>query len=380
MASLRDRLAAIRKDRASEKGDSKAGEAPADPGKRAPSTKLPGFDRVAADVYRRETSFPLAADELERLEAAARVLVPGTPPEGLLFYDTETTGLSGGAGTLAFLFGAAWLERGTLGCVQLFLADYPGEAEYLGQVEDVIVRARRIVSYNGRTFDGPLLRTRFVLNRMAFELPPQFDLLFDCRRIWKGCYEDCSLGTLEREVLGKRREVDIPGSLAPMAYFDYLKTGDARDLLRVFEHNLEDVLSLAALFGRVGSLVLEPLSIGLGDPAGLGILAAERNPGKGLPFLEAIAASGNQRALRWMVTFLKRRGSWDEAIRLLDPWKRGSVWAGIEVAKYLEHRRKSYAEALAVVEEFLQGRDSGAVREELVKRRDRLVWKIGGRA
>lgn len=374
-ASLRDRLAAIRKERGrgNEEPPVRAGrEAPA-PGNARP---VPGFEPVAADVFRRESVLALSREELDEFAAATSVLVPGTPPEAVLFYDTETTGLSGGAGTVAFLFGAARLEGGSLRAVQLFLADYPGEPDYLGLVAEVMGGSGLIVSYNGRTFDGPLLRTRFVLNRMTFEPPPQLDLLFHSRRIWRGSYENCGLGTLEREVLGKSREIDIPGSLAPLAYFDYLRTGGTEDLCRVFEHNLEDVHSLSALYCRVGSLLIDPRPDCAADPAGLGILAAEKNPKAGLPFLMGLAESGNQRALRWIVTHLKRKGEWDEAARLLSPFAEKNPWAGVELAKYYEHRRRSPAEALTLVEKLLLSPFTESFRDDLGKRRSRLIKKI----
>ena len=385
MASLYDRLAAIKKERAAQSSEALPPAARGKPvsaprrereGSEKREPVLPGFRLVEEDVYRRDLGVPLAAGEKEALEAAAAVLAPGTAPGKLLFFDTETTGLSGGAGTVAFLFGGAMLEKGELRLVQLFLADYPGEPAFLDHVGRELEESEKLVSFNGKTFDGPLLRTRFVLNRLARELPAQVDLLFPSRRIWKTVLEDCSLGSLERTILGKTRDRDLPGAFAPQAYFDFLRTGETEEILRVIEHNKEDILSLEALFRHVGSLALDPASARIADPAGLGIFAAERNPAVGLPFLKGQAAAGNARAMSWLHRYLKRREAWQEAAEVLLPWKEKSLYAGIELAKHYEHRLRDPEAALEIIEGHMKKPGAEANLEELGRRRDRLVRKI----
>jgi uncharacterized protein YprB with RNaseH-like and TPR domain len=166
-----------------------------------------------------------------------------------VFLDTETTGLAGGAGTAAFLIGAGWVEEERFQVRQYFMRDYHEEGALLRALEEDIARFPRIVTYNGRAFDIPLLDTRFRLNRSRFTLGevPHLDLLHPARRLWKERLESCRLQSLEVALLGLRRPGDIPGDEIPQVYFDWVRRRDARLLARVFEHNRQDVVSLAAL-------------------------------------------------------------------------------------------------------------------------------------
>ena len=169
-------------------------------------------------------------------------------PERMLFFDTETTGLSGGAGTLPFLIGLAWFEGESLRVRQLFLGQPGAEAPLLRELAERISRASLLVSFNGKSFDLPLLRTRFVLNRLSVPpLPPHLDLVHCARRVFKRRKHAGRLQELEANILGLRRVGDIDGALIPAVYFDWLRRG-ARGLLdRVFAHNAQDVVSMAAV-------------------------------------------------------------------------------------------------------------------------------------
>ncbi len=173
-----------------------------------------------------------------------------------LFFDTETTGLAGGTGTLAFLIGMAWFEEGALRVEQLLLADVEQEAALLARVAERIASAGSLVTFNGRTFDMPLLRSRFVMARVKPPAePPHLDLLHIARRIYGARVERCSLTTLERDVLGFEREGDVDGAEIPALYQRFLKHGPkARTaLLPVVEHNVWDLAALAALTGELGA-------------------------------------------------------------------------------------------------------------------------------
>ena len=173
--------------------------------------------------------------------------------EQLLHFDTETTGLAGGTGTRAFMIGAAdWRPEG-LRLRQLTITTLTAEVAMLRHFAQWFAPDTVLVSYNGKCYDAPLLNTRYRLARLPSPLPgrPHLDLLHPSRRRWKGRWENCRLGTIERQVLGVVREDDLPGSEAPRAWLDYLRGGSARDLRRVAAHNAQDLRSLAALCLRL---------------------------------------------------------------------------------------------------------------------------------
>ena len=170
----------------------------------------------------------------------------------MLIIDTETTGLAGGAGTVPFLIGCAWFEDGALKVEQLFLREFGAEAPLLHRVAERVRDASCVVTYNGKSFDWPLLRARFVLNRIAMpELPPHLDLLHCARRVWKPRMASVRLSEVERALLGFYREDDVDGAEIPGLYLGYLRGADPRTLLPVFTHNEQDVVALAAILWRL---------------------------------------------------------------------------------------------------------------------------------
>ena len=170
-------------------------------------------------------------------------------PSRLVFLDTETTGLAGGTGTCAFLIGIGTVEGMQFVVRQFFLRDYPEEKAVLRALAEVLESSDGLVTYNGKTFDVPLLETRYALARLKspFARLLHLDALHPARRLWKLRLESCRLTDLESAVLGIGREGDVPGSEIPGIYFDYLRTGDARGLQPVFYHNALDIMTLAAL-------------------------------------------------------------------------------------------------------------------------------------
>ena len=166
-----------------------------------------------------------------------------------VFLDTETTGLAGGAGTAAFLIGVGLVDGERFRVRQYFMRDYHEEAALLHALAEELRRFDRLVTFNGKMFDVPLLDARFRLNRGRFPLAeaPHLDLLHPARRLWKARLESCRLQSLEAELMGLRRTGDIPGEEIPQVYFDWVRRRDARMLARVFEHNRQDIVSLAAL-------------------------------------------------------------------------------------------------------------------------------------
>ena len=167
-----------------------------------------------------------------------------------LYLDTETTGLAGGTGSVAFLVGLARFDAGVLCIEQLLVPNLGSEAPVLGRLAERIAAASCVITYNGKSFDWPLLRTRFVLSRMPVpQLPAHIDLLHAARSLWKQRYASVRLTEIEREVLSFVREDDIAGAEIPARYFAYLRDGVGARLAPVLEHNQNDLIALAALLG-----------------------------------------------------------------------------------------------------------------------------------
>ena len=205
-----------------------------------------------------------------------RLLDPTLPvPDGArdrtLFVDLETTGLSGGAGTVAFLVGCGWFDMGAFQVRQFLLTSYASERALLDAVASCFDAASLLVTYNGKTFDVPVMETRWSFHRMRMPLESvrHFDMLHPARRLWRGRSHvgartsleadsgGCRLGTLERVLCDVTRIGDVPGLEIPGRYFQFLRTGDARPLEPVLEHNRLDLISLAAVAAHAVQLVEE---------------------------------------------------------------------------------------------------------------------------
>lgn len=200
--------------------------------------------------------FPVQDALTVEVEALARLAfdaaLEGVDPAGALFIDTETTGLSGGTGTLPFLVGFARFEAESLVVTQLLLEAPGEEAPMLEALKEAVEACSVLVSYNGKAFDWPLLTTRFVLNRVAPPAPkPHLDLLHVARRMFRERLGGARLVTMEEEVLGMRRERDIDGAEIPGVYWSFLRHRDGTQMAQVIEHNANDLVALAALMGVV---------------------------------------------------------------------------------------------------------------------------------
>jgi uncharacterized protein YprB with RNaseH-like and TPR domain len=223
---------------------------------------------------KKEIILPSQNELPHKLSIALKILIPdlericvnGRPPpkiDDFLFFDLETSGLSGGAGTVAFLaaFGNFVKKPGgvSLHITQYLLLDYPGENDFLeallGEFDN---KEQIIVSYNGKCFDSQILKTRCLMNRIP---PPSYfhaDLLHPARRLWKTVLEDCSQATIETGILGLDRSGDIPGALAPDIWFDFLKTGNAEPLMGICDHNCRDIAGLSAILRAMSFIAADP--------------------------------------------------------------------------------------------------------------------------
>ena len=277
-----------------------------------------------------------------------------------LFLDTETTGLAGGTGTVPFLIGIGWFEDESLRIQQLFLPELGHEAPMLHWLRERIAQSSCLVSFNGKTFDWPLLRNRFVMNRVrAPELPPHLDLLHCARRILRRRLRSVRLVEIEREVLGMYREDDVSGALIPQLYFDYLDGGDISPIAKVIEHNANDLIALAALVAELVSHFDEVH--GDDDPRDhLGYArVAERtgDSGRARSFARAAAEGGGEGACTveacLLTARMARRGGdiEDEERALLEALRAADddeLRAAVQLvlSKYYEHRRKDVGRAL----------------------------------
>ena len=195
------------------------------------------------------------------------LVVPDGCGTRTLFVDLETTGLSGGAGTVAFLVGCGWFDMGAFQVRQFLLTSYASERALLSAVAECFDDTSLLVTYNGKTFDVPMMETRWLFHRMEMPLDSvrHFDMLHPARRLWRarpGARDvdgdaGCRLTTLERMLWEVRRIGDVPGLEIPARYFRFLRSGDARPLEPVLEHNRLDLISLAAVTARALQLVNE---------------------------------------------------------------------------------------------------------------------------
>ena len=338
--------------------------------------------RVALDGVRRAP--------LDVLARVARVPSEAVTAERLLFLDTETTGLAGGTGTYAFLVGAGWIEGDTFIVTQHFMRDLDEEPALLAALAPLLERAGGVVTFNGSGFDLPLLETRFVLARRRWPATlVHFDLLRPSRRVWTGCFDDCRLGTLERDVLGLAREQDVPSGLIPTLYFDWLRRKRASPLARIFAHNRDDVLSLVALIGWFGAALGEAPALRAEEWAGLGRLWEPVDLGRGLDCYRAALHAGlGGEAAHWVRLRLawweKRAARWETACALWEAARQRDLfdprpWE--ELAKFHEHRARDFSAARAIVVDALElARAAGVgngVLEALGHRLGRIERRLG---
>lgn len=332
-------------------------------------------------VLLKENYFPVYNDPLFEALRARGFAMPSLqrissdlPPEldnlrQAVFIDTETTGLAGGTGTYAFLIGIGHLELDHIVVRQYLLPDFGHEWLMLEALEQALAGFAYTVSFNGKSFDIPLLKNRYVLNRMITSLEelPHLDLLHAARRIWKRRLPACDLQSLERHILNISRENDLPGELVPQAYFEFIRKRDALLLRDVLEHNYHDIVHMALLTLKIVAVCEAPL-VHLSHPRDIFSLAKyDYQNGRfseTLPLLEQLLSYPEAHRNDWyresacLLSLAYQRLGDPERAReqlqgLLD---RNLLQPDIieALAKHYEHRTRDYRAAREVVERGLR--------------------------
>lgn len=312
-----------------------------------------------------------------------------------LFLDTETTGLSGGAGTVAFLVGVGYAEGGDFVVEQYMLREYADEPELIDRLAERMDGFDSVCTFNGRNFDMPLLETRFTMCRMRgrWRALENLDLLYPARRAWKLRLGSCKLSRIETEILGLPREHDLPGSEVPARFFQFMKTGDESLLEDIVEHNRQDIVTLATLLIKLCAVNDHPEALtDQRDQFSMGKSLerqGELRPAREMYHLSAMprpagtlaALTGERIAgqANWRLYQLCRRGGdWQGARAVLEQMLNRRQMQGpacVELSKLYEHRFRDCRLALEYAERAAAFPD-GEPPEEHERRVARLRRKL----
>jgi len=310
-------------------------------------------------------------------------------PRRVVFFDSETTGLAGGTGTIPFMLGFGFFSEQTFQVKIFMLQDLDREGDFLLAVAEFLRQGQfsATVTYNGKAFDFPLLETRYILQRQRFPLLdlPHLDFLFPARTIWKNTYDSRKLGYLGEMLLGLSRSDDIEASSIPALYFDFLRNQDFSAIEPVMEHNAMDLVGLAAVV-LLGLRYLEDCSLtgDGGEILGLGMLcerAGLLDRAEGFYQIAkdvSVSSEVQTKVLRRLSVLMKKKKLYSEALELWQALSAGNdLGAMREISVHYEHRERNYVLALSYVEKALSGGSLSPVRQqELEKRLERLRKKI----
>ncbi len=342
--------------------------------------------------HRRHGSADISGlDELpsDLLSAISDGTAPECPPRRWAFLDTETTGLAGGAGTYAFLVGVGRIEADGFHLKQFFMRDFGEEPSLLAALAAHLSAFDVLITYNGKTYDQPLLETRYRMARMRppFARLAHLDLLAGARRLWKLRFESCRLVDLENQILGVEREGDLPGDLIPYVYFEYLRTREALRVAPIFHHNALDILTLACLTAIVPWAFRAPAEARLAHGAEMVGLARwlrqAGQPNEAAELFRRGIASGLPDSLLfrtlWELALLEKKlerpaaalAVFTDLAASKNPFQKAALE---ELAKFYEHTERNYAMAL----EFTRAALALGETPELRHREERLRRRAAG--
>lgn len=273
--------------------------------------------------------------------------------EELLFFDLETTGLAGGSGVYPFLIGFGFIENSNFILRQYFLPEFDREIFVFRDLADRFSTKNTLVTFNGKSYDYPLLKSRFILNRFVniFEKFAHLDLIHPARRLWKSSIIDCSLGNIEKTIFHFSRHLDIDGYMIPESYFRFIQTGTTEYINRIISHNQQDIISMFNILIYLANAENKSNSVKLKNSefAALTKLAIRQNKLKdsGI-YMEKLQKNPDDLILEFSL-LLKKNNKFEAAVEiwleLLD--KNFNVLVVLEeLAKYYEHRKKDISTAL----------------------------------
>ena len=284
-------------------------------------------------------------------------------PFKVLFIDTETTGLAGGTGTFTFIIGVGFFTDDEFMIQQFFLNDFNAESAQLFKLAEILKSKSTLVSFNGKTYDIPLLKSRFILNRIDINWDRfnHIDLLHACRRLWGKNIGSCTLQNVEKHILKLQREGDIPGSQIPQLYFNYLLDKNITPLIKVFKHNAIDILSLVSIAQSASELFQNPLKSCPDDTDFNSVLRtflSLKQYKSALDYIETLSPDikNQTNILKTQALLYKKLKDWENALgcykQIIRRDKETAVSAYVEIAKIYEHRLRQYEAALAILEEL----------------------------
>jgi uncharacterized protein YprB with RNaseH-like and TPR domain len=311
-------------------------------------------------------------------------------PQKLLFFDTETTGLAGGTGTIPFMLGFGFFHEDTFKVKIFILNDLDKENELLDEVDEFLLSLApsAVVTYNGKSFDYPLMEARYILQRKRFPLLriPHLDFLYPARTLWKYTYPSRKLGHLGDLLLGISRDEDIESSQIPAIYFNYLRSRSYETIRKIVDHNALDLLGLSALL-LLGIKYLEDITFTRDEGEILGTARLFEKNGD-LDTADrlyqtvkqsAVREDVKDRAVKGLAILLKKKKLYTEAAELwelLSTSGSGDHLAMRELSVHLEHRVKDYNKALELVRSSLDTLElTDAQRMDFEKRYQRLTRK-----
>jgi len=326
------------------------------------------FEEESLPLIKRETTFSfnqlqIDSDIIETIKLPVLTKGDFSKPikiKDILFFDLETTGLAGGAGTYPFLIGIAFFEENGFKVIQYFLPEYDRDIYAYLDIKKYLQNKSILSSYNGKSYDYPLLKNRFILNRFddIFKTFNHIDLLHLSRRMWKNSLDSCSLGNIEQQIFKFSRLNDIEGYLIPHTYFDYLQSGKYDDIVNIILHNEQDLVSLGRLIFHLSQIENEVDNPKINDSEIVSLFdtAVKSNSlSNSKYYFELIIKRKVIIPSKFIFNYsllLKRNNKWSDCLKIWEKLIKSENYAlqsFEELAKYHEHRSKNIGQAVQYI-------------------------------